>query len=293
MGELIMQHKFIIGEGLANSVDLNADKLTVIAGPCAIESREHTFFMASKLLELSKKIGFQLIFKSSYDKDCRSSNESYLGCGLDDGLRILHEVRNNLQVPVTTDISRVDFVRETAEVVDLLQIPAYLCRQTHLLVACGETGKPINIKKGQFMSPWNMKNSVRKIIKRTNNDKIILTERGTFFGYNMLVNDFRSFKIMKEINQYVCYDATHSVQLPTGNGDISAGQREFIPSLTRAAVATGLKILFMEVHDKPDTAKSDPATQIDLITAEYVLNHSVKLYEFVKSLRIYDEEYNK
>jgi 2-dehydro-3-deoxyphosphooctonate aldolase (KDO 8-P synthase) len=162
-----------------------------------------------------------------------------------------------------------------------------------LLVACGETGKPINIKKGQFMSPWNMKNSVRKIVKRTNNNKIILTERGTFFGYNMLVNDFRSFKIMQGITKHVCYDATHSVQLPTGNGDISSGQREFIPSLTRAAISTGLKILFMEVHDNPNSAKSDPATQIDLKTAEYVLHNSVKLYDFIRMLDLRDEEYNK
>jgi 2-dehydro-3-deoxyphosphooctonate aldolase (KDO 8-P synthase) len=289
----LQQDKFIIGEGLKNFVDLNVDKLVVIAGPCAIESKEHTFFMAKKLFELSQKLGFQLVFKSSYDKDCRSSNESYLGCGLEDGLNILKEVRESFQIPVTTDISRIDFVKETAEIVDLLQIPAYLCRQTHLLVACGETGKPINIKKGQFMSPWNMKNSVRKIVKRTNNNKIILTERGTFFGYNMLVNDFRSFKIMQGITKHVCYDATHSVQLPTGNGDISSGQREFIPSLTRAAISTGLKILFMEVHDNPNSAKSDPATQIDLKTAEYVLHNSVKLYDFIRMLDLRDEEYNK
>jgi 2-dehydro-3-deoxyphosphooctonate aldolase (KDO 8-P synthase) len=286
-------NNFIIGENLKNRVDLNLNKLVVIAGPCAIESREHTFFMARKLFELSKKLDFQLIFKSSYDKDCRSSNESYLGCGLDDGLNILKDIRNELQVPVTTDISRIDFVTETANIVDLLQIPAYLCRQTHLLVACGETGKPINIKKGQFMSPWNMKNSVKKIIKRTTNNKIILTERGTFFGYNMLVNDFRSFKIMNEIGQPVCYDATHSVQLPTGNGDISSGQREFIPSLTRAAVATGVKILFMEVHDNPNSAKSDPATQINLETAEYVLSQSVKIFNFINNIDIKDEDYSK
>jgi 2-dehydro-3-deoxyphosphooctonate aldolase (KDO 8-P synthase) len=173
----------------------------------------------------------------------------------------------------------VEWVLPTAEVVDLLQIPAYLCRQTHLLVGAGKTGKPVNIKKGQFMSPWNMKNSARKI-EKTGNDHIMFSERGTFFGYNMLINDYRALKIMQDAGYPVCYDATHSIQLPTSLGTISGGQREFIPSLVRAAAASGIHALFMEVHDDPDNALSDPATQLHLKHLEKVLAQAVAIHTF-------------
>ena len=196
--------------------------------------------------------------------------DSFLGLGIEEGLSILGKVRKEIGVPVTSDVSNVDWMCETGQVVDLIQIPAYLCRQTHLLVAAGKTGKPVNIKKGQFMSPWNMKNSARKI-EGTGNDQIFLSERGTFFGYNMLINDYRALKILQDTGYPVCYDATHSIQLPTSLGTISGGQREFIPSLVRAAAACGIQALFMEVHDDPDNALSDPATQLHLKYLEKVL----------------------
>ena len=252
--------------------------LALIGGPCAIESEDHALFMAERLREICQRVGVPLIFKSCYDKDCRSSMSSFLGVGFEEGLRILSKVRRQLSVPVTTDFSNVEWVQQTAEVVDLLQIPAYLCRQTHLLIAAGKTGRPINIKKGQFMSPWNMKNSALKI-ESTGNHEIILTERGTFFGYNMLINDYRSLVIMQEAGWPVCYDVTHSVQLPTSLGTMSGGQREFIPSLVRAAAASGIHALFMEIHDDPDRALSDAATQLNLRHVEKVLAQAKAMHE--------------
>lgn len=252
--------------------------LVLIGGPCAIENRAHALFMAEQIKTICDKLKIPFIYKSSYDKDCRSSSSSYLGCGLDEGLEILAEVRLQFGVPVTTDISNVEWISETARVVDLLQIPAYLCRQTHLLRAAGVTGKPINIKKGQFMSPWNMKNSVLKI-EQTGNRQIMLTERGTFFGYNMLINDYRALSIMQETGCPVCYDATHSIQMPTSLGTVSGGQREFIPSLVRAAAASGIHALFMEIHNDPDHALSDPATQLNIKHVEKVLAQAKAMFE--------------
>lgn len=251
--------------------------LVFIGGPCAIESESHALKMAGKLKTVCDRLGIPFIYKSCYDKDCRSSLDSFLGLGLEEGLRILDKVREEVGVPVTCDVSNVAWVSETADVIDLVQIPAYLCRQTHLLVDVGKTGKPVNIKKGQFMSPWNMKNSARKI-ENTGNRSIILSERGTFFGYNMLINDYRSLKTMADTGYPVCYDATHSVQLPTSLGTISGGQREFIPSLVRAAAASGIQALFMEVHDDPDNALSDPATQLDLADVERVLSQAIEVH---------------
>ena len=267
-----------VGEGLSHQVKIGKDlPLVFIGGPCAIESESHALYMAEALKKVCDKLAIPLIYKSCYDKDCRSSMDSFLGIGVEEGLRILEKVRREFDVPVTSDVSNVEWVKATGDVVDLIQIPAYLCRQTHLLVAAGETQKPINLKKGQYMSPWNMKNSARKI-EHVGNNKIMLSERGTFFGYNMLINDYRALKIMEDSGYPVCYDATHSVQQPTSLGTISGGQREFIPALVRAAAASGIQALFMEVHDDPDNALSDPATQLHLKYAEKVLAQAKEMH---------------
>lgn len=252
--------------------------LVFIGGPCAIESESHALFMAERLKAICDKLKMPFIYKSCYDKDCRSSADSFLGIGIDKGLAILDKIRHEVGVPVTTDISNADWAEATGQVADLIQIPAYLCRQTHLLISAGRTGKPINIKKGQFMSPWNMKNSARKI-EGAGNKQILLSERGTFFGYNMLINDYRGLKIMQDSGYPVCYDATHSIQQPTSLGTISGGEREFIPSLVRAAVASGIHALFMETHDDPNQALSDPATQLDLKYVEKILTQAIAIHE--------------
>lgn len=253
--------------------------LVFIGGPCAIESESHALFMAEELKAICERVSCPFIYKSCYDKDCRSSMDSFLGIGLDKGLAILEKVRREVGVPVTSDMSNAEWAAATGEVVDLIQIPAYLCRQTHILVEAGKTGKPINVKKGQFMSPWNMKNSARKI-ETTGNDQIMLSERGTFFGYNMLINDYRGLKIMQDLGYPVCYDATHSIQQPTSLGTISGGEREFIPSLVRAAAASGIHALFAEVHDNPDQALCDSATQLHLKHVEKVLQQATAIHAF-------------
>ena len=266
-----------VGGGATSEVTIGpGHPLAFIGGPCAIESESHTLKMAEELHEICERLSVPFIFKSCYDKDCRSSTDSFLGIGIDEGLSILEKVKTQVGVSVTCDISSADWAEQTGQVADLIQIPAYLCRQTHLLVAAGETGKPVNIKKGQFMSPWNMKNSARKI-EKTGNDQILLSERGTFFGYNMLINDYRGLKIMQDSGYPVCYDATHSVQLPTSLGTLSGGQREFIPGLVRAAAAMGIDALFMEVHDDPENALSDPATQLPLHHLEKILAQALEV----------------
>ena len=265
--------------------------LKFIGGPCAIESLDHSLMMAEKISNICNKLGIKWIFKSCYDKDCRSSPSSFNGVGIIEGLKILEKVRTEFQVPVTSDFSDPSWAKETGEVCDIVQIPAYLCRQTSILKAAAETNKPINLKKGQFMSPWNMKNSVKKI-EHFGNDKIILTERGTFFGYNMLINDMRSLAIMKETGYPICFDATHSVQQPTSMGDISGGQREFIPHLVRASCATGIDVLFMEVHNSPKDALSDKNTVLDLNYLERVLNEAKKVHNIFLELKDkYGEHY--
>jgi 2-dehydro-3-deoxyphosphooctonate aldolase (KDO 8-P synthase) len=244
--------------------------LVFIGGPCAIESLDHTFMMAEKITTICNKLEVPLIFKSCYDKDCRSSPDSFHGLGLDSGLEILAEVRKEFGVPVVSDFSDPAWGPATGEVCDMVQVPAYLCRQTSMLRAAAHTNRPIQLKKGQFMSPWNMKNSVRKI-ESFGNDQILLTDRGTFFGYNMLVNDMKSFPIMQETGYPVCFDATHSIQLPTSMGNISGGQREYIPHLVRAAAGCGINALFMEVHDDPPNALSDANTVLDVKYLENIL----------------------
>lgn len=253
-------------------------ELAFIGGPCAIESRDHAFKMAEAIGNVCDKVGISWIYKSCYDKDCRSSPDSFHGLGLDDGLRILQDVRKEFSLPVMSDFSNAEWAPATGEVCDMVQIPAYLCRQTQVLVAAAKTGKPVHLKKGQFMSPWNMKNSVRKI-EAAGNREILLTDRGTFFGYNMLINDFRNFPIMMETGYPVCFDATHSVQLPTSMGNISGGQREFIPYLSRAAAGCGINALFMEVHDDPPNALSDSNTVLDIIYLEKVLSQTKAVHE--------------
>lgn len=273
-----------IGGNGADTVVVGENRpLTLIAGPCAIESEEHSLRMAEAIREITHRLGIQYVFKSCYDKDCRSSIRSFHGLGLDKGLAILEKVRRTFRVPVTTDASDVSWMDPTGEVADLIQIPAYLCRQSHLLVAAGRTGRPINIKKGQFISPWNMKNAALKI-ESTGNHQIILTDRGTFMGYNMLVNDMRCFRIMKESGHPVCYDATHSIQMPGSLGTSSGGQREHIPDLVRAAMAARVNALFMEVHDDPARALCDATTQLPLEFLEQVLVQAKAVYELVRTL---------
>ena len=218
------------------------------------------------------------IYKSCYDKDCRSSPNSFHGIGIEKGLKILSEIRETFKVPVVSDFSDPSWAKPTGEVCDMVQVPAYLCRQTSILRAAAETNRPILLKKGQFMSPWNMKNSCRKI-ESFGNNKIILADRGTFMGYNMLVNDMTSFPIMGTTGYPVCYDATHSIQLPTSMGNISGGQREFIPYLVRAAVANGINLLFMETHDNPAKALSDANTVLDIKYLENVLYQAKRVHE--------------
>mgnify|MGYP005837154535 CR=1 FL=1 len=268
-----------VGYGSVRKVKIGGRlPLVFIGGPCAIESREHSLMMAKQIDEICMRLNYSWIFKSCYNKDCRSSLNSYHGCGLDEGLKILAAVRDEFGVPVVSDFSDPTWAKPTGEVCDMVQVPAYLCRQTSILTAAGATHRPVLLKKGQFMSPWNMKNSVRKI-ESTGNEQILLTERGTFFGYNMLVNDFRCFPIMAETGYPVCYDATHSIQLPTSMGNISGGQREYIPHLVRAAAACGINALFMEVHDNPEKALSDANTVLNLKYLEVVLAHAKRVHE--------------
>ena len=234
-------------------------ELVIIAGPCAIESYDHSMKMVELIGKICDKYNTKWIFKACYDKDCRSSPKSFHGLGIEEGLLILDKVRKETGLAVTSDFSDPSWGAATGEVVDFIQVPAYLCRQTSILRAAAATGKPIHLKKGQFMSPWN---SCRKL-EAFGNDQILLTDRGTFFGYNMLINDMRSFPIMAETGYPVCYDATHSIQMPTSMGNTSGGQREYIPHLTRAAAAAGIDAMFLEVHNDPINAMSDANTVLD------------------------------
>ncbi len=263
-----------VGDNTVQNVPIGGTlPLAFIGGPCAIEGRDHAFMMAERIGDICRKLDIPWIYKSCYDKDCRSAPTSFHGLGLDDGLRILADVRTEFGVPVVSDFSEPAWGPATGEVCDLVQVPAYLCRQTTILRAAAETKKPVHLKKGQYMSPWNMKNSVRKL-EHWGSEDILLTDRGTFFGYNMLVNDMRCLPIMMETGYPVCYDASHSIQLPTSMGDISGGQREYIPHLTRAAAATGINALFCEVHDDPPNALSDGNTVLDIQYLELVLSQA-------------------
>lgn len=252
--------------------------LVFIGGPCAIESRDHALKMADLVGEICRKLDVPWIYKSCYDKDCRSSPDSFHGLGMDEGLQILADVRAEFGIPVVSDFSDPSWGPATGEVCDMVQIPAYLCRQTSMLRSAAQTGRPVHIKKGQFMSPWNMKNSVRKLESHGCRD-ILLADRGTFMGYNMLVNDMTSFPIMARTGYPVCYDATHSIQMPTSMGDVSGGQREYIPYLVRAATAVGINALFMETHDDPDNALSDANTVLDIKYLANVLGQAKMVHD--------------
>lgn len=230
--------------------------IAIIAGPCVIESEKHALKTAHQLKRAFADAGIPFIYKSSYDKANRSSIHSFRGPGLKEGLRILHKVKEELDVPILSDIHKEEEVDPAAAVLDVLQIPAFLCRQTDLVVKAAKTGKPVNVKKGQFLAPWDMKNVVDKI-RECGNDNIMVTERGFMLGYNNMVVDMRSLVWMREFGYPVVYDCTHSLQLPGGQGTTSGGQRELVPPLTRGAVAVGCDMLFMEVHPDPDNAPSD------------------------------------
>lgn len=256
--------------------------LAVISGPCVIESEEHTLKAAEHLKELFAKAGVNFIFKASYDKANRSSINSFRGPGLEEGLRILEKVKTTFDLPVTTDVHSPEEAIAAAQVCDILQIPAFLCRQTDLIIAAAETGKVVNIKKGQFMAPWDMKNAVDKC-RSVGNSNVILTDRGTTFGYNNLVSDMRTIPIMQGFGVPVCFDATHSVQLPGGRGDSSGGQREFIPVLAKAAIASGANCLFIESHPDPQNAKSDAASVMDFKELPQLISLLKKLYDIVQA----------
>jgi 2-dehydro-3-deoxyphosphooctonate aldolase (KDO 8-P synthase) len=237
--------------------------LVLIGGPCAIEGESFMLDVATRLRDITAKAGVPFIFKSSYDKANRTSIRSYRGPGLSEGLEILQKIKDVVGVPVLSDVHEVEEVEPAATVLDVLQIPAFLCRQTDLIVAAAQTGKPVNVKKGQFLAPWDTKNIVEKV-RSVGNDQVLLTERGASFGYNNLVTDMRSLVIMRSFDVPVVFDATHSVQLPGGAGTASGGQREFVPYLARAAVATGCDALFMEIHPDPDHAPSDGPNMLRL-----------------------------
>ena len=252
--------------------------LTFILGPCQLENRDHAMFMAEKITKLCAPSSSNFIFKSSFDKANRSSIASARGVGIEEGLRILEEVKLTFNCPVITDIHTVSQCVIASEVVDVLQIPAFLSRQTDLLIAAGETGKPVNVKKGQFLAPWEMTNVAEKIAS-TGNKKILLCERGTSFGYNTLVNDFRGLEIMAETGYPVVFDATHSVQQPGGRGNSSGGERKFVAALARAACAVGVAAVFIETHQEPDNAPCDGPNMIDV----------ADLQKLIEKLRLIDE----
>ena len=252
------------------NVTFGGSELGLIMGPCVIESRDHALKMANAIREISEKVDLPVIYKSSFDKANRTSMSSFRGLGIDEGLSILADVKSETGLPVLTDIHDASQANIVAEVVDVLQIPAFLCRQTDLLVAAAKTGKPVNVKKGQFLAPLAMKNVVTKL-EETGCNTILLTDRGTQFGYNNLVADMRAIPLMQKFGYPVIFDATHSAQLPGGDGITTAGMREMIPTLAKSAVAAGCNGLFMEVHNDVEHAKSDATTQWPLDKLESLL----------------------
>lgn len=263
--------------------DVGLDQpLFLIAGPCVIESEQLAMDTAGTLKELTARLGIPFIYKSSFDKANRSSTSSYRGPGIDEGLRILQKVKDELGVPVLTDVHEDTPLDEVAAVADVLQTPAFLCRQTNFIQNVARTGKPVNIKKGQFLAPWDMKNVVDKA-RETGNEQIMVCERGASFGYNTLISDMRGLVIMRETNCPVVFDATHSVQQPGGQGATSGGQRQFVPVLARAAVAAGISGLFMETHPDPDKALSDGPNAMALANMEGLLETLKALDDTVKA----------
>jgi 2-dehydro-3-deoxyphosphooctonate aldolase (KDO 8-P synthase) len=256
--------------------------LTLIAGPCQIESKDHCHMIASKIKKIADKLNIGFIFKSSFDKANRTSIKSARGIGLDKSLSIFEYIAKDLDLPILTDVHNEEQCEIVSKVVDVIQIPAFLCRQTDLLVAAAKTNKVINIKKGQFLAPWDMKNVIKKI-EESGNNKILITERGVSFGYNTLISDMRSLPILSELGYPVVYDATHSVQQPGGKGDSSGGERQFVSSLSRAAVAVGISTIFIETHNNPDKAPSDGANMIPLNSLEKLLKNLIAIDKIIKS----------
>lgn len=258
--------------------------LVFIAGPCVIESYEGCMRLAEKLTTLFHAKGAPFIFKASYDKANRTSVKSYRGPGIKDGLKILAEIKRQLGVPILSDVHREEDMATAAETLDIIQIPAFLCRQTDLILAAAKTGKPVNIKKGQFLAPWDMKPLIEKV-QSAGNERILLTERGASFGYNNLVSDMRSLVIMRKFGYPVIFDATHSVQLPGGQGNASGGEREMAPPLARAAVATGCDGLFLEVHETPGKGLSDAATMLPFADLSALVDQVLAIHAVVQAGR--------
>ena len=265
-------HNFEIGNDLP---------FVLIAGPCALESKDHAFDMAGQLKEMTQKLGISLIYKSSFDKANRTSLKGGRGMGMEKGLPIFAELRKKTGLPVITDVHAPEQCAEVAEIVDVLQIPAFLCRQTDLLIAAAKTGKVINVKKGQFLAPWDMKNVALKITE-SGNPNVMLCERGVTFGYNTLVNDMRALPIMAETGHPVVFDATHSVQQPGGAGTTTSGDRRMVPYLARAAIAVGVGAVFMETHQDPDKAPSDGPNMVKLKDMPALLEQLVAIDRLIK-----------
>lgn len=263
-----------------NGVKFGSGGLSFLLGPCVVESLDHAMHMAREIANTCKRVGVDFVYKSSFDKANRSSAESFRGEGMDFGLDVLRQVKEKVGVPIITDIHEPWQADKVAEVADILQIPAFLCRQTDLLVAAAETGKAVNVKKGQFLAPWDAKNIVEKL-QSAGCQKILLTERGASFGYNNLVVDFRSFPIMRSFGVPVVFDVTHSLQLPGGLGKATGGQSEFIESFARAGVACGVDAVFMEVHDNPAKAPSDGPNQLPLNRLEKLLTKLKEIHSII------------
>jgi 2-dehydro-3-deoxyphosphooctonate aldolase (KDO 8-P synthase) len=263
-----------------NDVEIGGKDLFFILGPCVIESEDHVMKMANIIKEIANSLNIQVIFKSSYDKANRSSLSSYRGPGIREGLRILNRVKQEIGLPITTDVHSIEEVSIASDVIDLIQLPAFLCRQTDLLVSAGKAKKPVNIKKGQFVAPHSIGPMIDKV-KSTGEERICMTERGYSFGYNNLVVDMRSIQIMKSFNVPVIFDATHSVQLPGGLGNSSGGERKFVPTLARAAVAAGADGVFMECHDCPECALCDGPNSMPVNEVEGLLKSLIAIKNIV------------
>ena len=261
----------------------NALPISLIAGPCQMESRDHAFMMAGRLKEICSRLGIGLVYKSSFDKANRTSLKGRRGMGLDKSLAVFADIRKELGLPVLTDVHENGQCAEVASVVDVLQIPAFLCRQTDLLIAAAQTGRIINVKKGQFLAPWDMKNVLSKVVE-SGNPNVLLTERGASFGYNTLVSDMRALPIMEEMGAPVIFDATHSVQQPGGQGAASGGDRRMVPVLARAAVAVGVAGVFIETHEDPENAPSDGPNMVPLDKLEGLLRTLMALDKVAKGL---------
>lgn len=263
-----------------NDFEIGSNRLTILAGPCAIENRDILFQTAEKLKKLTLELGINFVFKSSFDKANRSSINSFRGPGIDEGLKMLEEIKKEFDLPIVTDIHLPEQAAPVAQVADILQIPAFLCRQTDLLVAAAKTGKIVNIKKGQFLAPAQMAPLAKKV-SDSGNDRILLTDRGVSFGYNNLVSDMRAIPIMQEIGYPVVFDATHSVQLPGGAGECSGGERRFVETLAKSAIAAGANALFFEVHPDPDSAKCDGPNMLSFSDADKVFKVCNDIFKLV------------